>query len=915
MCIWDRSGCADGHHGQGLLLNIDSEGAYVLTCHHVIASIKAENLSVRLTCENGTLDDPLPARYDETRSNPEKDAAVLRLEGVHVEERPVLHRVGLDTYDGALRATVLTHLTPDNFDAEVRMSTRISMPSAPSEDWPVPSGRYELHALRLSHPTDARPGISGGVVVCEDGVLGLVHFARKEGVAHAREDYLVPLSAWSERWSALDALVEPLVDGNLRAVAIVKKASDLNIGDDLIIAGYRQDVYEERGLEKKAREALAHRGGVVFVGRPKAGKTRLVLELLKQNPNAIVVIPRGNALPPRAFEASGFRREDLVLLFDDLHRIAETAQPVQWHSKLSAVTDGYCRLVCTTRDGTDWKTIRRTQEGLLDSLGWDAATVFASRTGEPGTEKGEDFSKDQGKRLADTLAMSPEEFDRRFDGTPGSLILNLDDMGRRYEALREENLGGVPMSRLLDAAKLLRKGGQESLTDRALRAVSERIRGDGRISADGWEALHRRSQEEGFGHLDADGVFQVYSPYLEQCVSFEPSAEDVDGLLPVLADTEDAVGLIQLAASYGPDTDTSGKSLLCFERALEIDENQPLAWYGKAVTLTAVGRRHEAINAYEETLRLRPDLFEVWVNKAMALNDLERHEDALASSERALELDPRSDQAWLTKGISLVGLGRTQKALQAYDQAIEINPEFPSAWQNRATELVALGRYTEAMQAYDVALLLRPDYGLAYHSKGNTLNNAGHHEEALECFELALRYGSGYAHEDLRGKGQALGGLGRYEEALRVFDQALELEPGFAETWHSKGVALDESGHHKKALEAIDQAIALEPDLAVAQHGRGVVLANLERWQEALAAFDKTLEMEGCPSKATLLAKAAVLHRMRRHRDALQVVQTLIQLHPRLPRPWYLKSELLEEMGYYRESENAYRMAVWLTSL
>jgi tetratricopeptide (TPR) repeat protein len=872
-----------------------------------------EDLCVRLPREDGSLGEPLPARYDATRSRPEKDAAVLRLEGVRAEGRPVLHRLGLDSYDGALRATVLTHLTPDNFDAEVRASTRLSKTAAPSETWPAPSGSYDLRVLRLSAPSDARRGISGGVVVCEGGVLGLVHFAREERAARAREDYLVPLSAWSDGWQALEDLVEPLVDENLRSVAVVKRASDLEVGTDLVVAGYRRDVYEDRGLERLAWEALERSDGVVIVGRPKAGKTRLVLELLRENPDVLLVMPLSGAFPPRTFEASGFCGEDVVVVFDDLHRTADTAQPLEWQRRLGEATEGSCRLVCTSRDGADWSLVKKRQEALLDALGWDAA-VFTSRAGEPGVEVGEDLSEEQGERLAEALGLPPEEFERRFDGTPGSLILNLEGMKNRYEALREEQMGGVPMNRLLDSAKLLHKGGQGRLSGAALRVVAEEIRGSGGLDADVWEALRRRSQGEGFGTFDNDGSFQVYRPYLEQCVTYEPAEEEVDRLLPVLASLGDAEGLALLGASYGPDTDRSGKALACFDCALEIDPNQPMGWYGKALALSGVGRREDAVEAYEEVLRLRPELFEVWVNKAMVLNELGRHEEALASSERALEINPRSEQAWLTKGVSLSGLERAHEALEAYDKVIEINPEVPSAWHNRAKQLDALGNHREATQALDVALHLRPDYGLAHQTKGRELAKAGRHLEAIESYERALTYGSGYPHEDWHGKGMSLNTLGRHQEALEAIEVALSLEPEYAEGWHSKGIALDESGRHGEALEAFDRAIELKPHLPQPWHSRGVVLVKLGRLEDALVALDEAANLEQPASPDALLAVVEVLSRLGRLPEALGTVDRAIPLDPRRPEPWYVRGELLREMGRLAESDEAFAWATWLAA-
>lgn len=77
--ISDREGA---HCGQGLLLEIPGEGAVVLTCHHIIATLPPGEVYVRLPDEDGSLGAPHPATYDRERSRPTSDAVVLRLEGV-----------------------------------------------------------------------------------------------------------------------------------------------------------------------------------------------------------------------------------------------------------------------------------------------------------------------------------------------------------------------------------------------------------------------------------------------------------------------------------------------------------------------------------------------------------------------------------------------------------------------------------------------------------------------------------------------------------------------------------------------------------------------------------------------------------------------------------------------------------------
>lgn len=912
VSVWDRSKGRDGHRGQGLLISVDGEGFVVLTCHHVIAPLRAENLCVRIIGTDGELEEPLPARCDAERSRPERDTAVLRLDEVATEERPLLHRLGLDSYDGALRATVLTHLRPDNFDAVVRASTRLEVDAAPSEAWPVVTGRYDLRAFRLSDPSDARPGVSGGVVVCEGGVLGLVHFARAEGSAHAREGFMIPLSVWAEGWPALERLIEPLVDENLRGAAVVKRASELSVGTDLVVARYREDVHIERQIEQRALTALAQ-GGVVIVGRPKSGKTRLVVDLLRQHSDTLVVIPYPGAPPPDRFEVSGLDSIDVFVVFDDLHATAATTQPLRWQRRLQEAAGGSCWLVCTTRDGREWNAVKDMQDTLLELIGKDGV-VYASRTDEPGTAAGEDLSVEQGRELASKLGIAEQEFEARFDGTPGSLLLDLGDMGRRYEALRSEYVGGTPGSRLLDAAKLLHKGSQARLPDLTLRAVAEQVRGDGPMSDDVWESLRRNTQREGFGRFDGDGNFQIYRPYLEQCVPYDPSEEDMDRLGTLLAEKGDVAGLLQFTFSWEPDLDDGTKRLETIDTVLRLQPELSLGWFAKAIALNDLGRREEALEAYEGALRLEPDWPELWVSKGMILNELTRHTEALDAFEEALRLAPDLPEGWLGKGVSLAALHRSPEAITAYEQAIELRFDYPSAWHNKAKELQDLGRSEEAMQHYDIALVLKPDYGLAHHNKGNLLGEVGRHQEALGAYVRAIECGSDYPHEDWAGKGIALKNLSRYEEALEAFDRSLELEPDYAEAWHGKGVALDESRRHEEALKAFERGIGLKPDSPILLRSKGIALVNLERFEEALSAFDEVLASEQPESLDTLISKAGVLRKLERNRAAVRVVERAISLDPYWPRSWELKADILSEMGRYQEAQMARDYATYLST-
>ncbi len=479
------------HKGQGLLLALDGEGTIVLTCHHVIAGLDdPEDLCVAIPNADGWLGKPIPAQYDPTSSNPERDAVVLRIDGVRFDRNPWLHALNPNAYDGAsqLPATGLTYSGGTRtFQGKVGTPTPLEISVETPGPWPNPPYYYRLPKVYPLVSTNTRPGISGSVLTCEDGVLGLVHFSRTEEPDLAREAYIVPLTVWAEKLPALAQLIEPFVDKQLRdATSVIKRARDVAIGSDIVVEEFRSDVYFERTVDSDARKALEQCSGVMIIGRPKSGKTRLLWQLLQKQPESLVVLPLSTR-PPETFEGSSLYDHDLVLVLDDLHLIAETHGVLEWWERLRRVTQRSCVVICTTRDGKDWDLVREKQLLLLKRLG-KQAWVYTSGVHADGEIHGEDLSTEEGWELAQTLGLNQAAFEKSFDGTPGSLTLDLEDMKDRYLKLRYEQCGGISMARLLDSAKVLHAARQPVFRARVLRTVAEQIRGNVSLSEEAWEA-------------------------------------------------------------------------------------------------------------------------------------------------------------------------------------------------------------------------------------------------------------------------------------------------------------------------------------------------------------------------------------------------------------------------------------------
>ena len=786
------------HCGQGLLLKVDGQAPVVLTCHHVIAPISADDLTVMVPDADGGLSRPIPTRYDGERSRPGRDTVVLRLHDVEPPPLPLLHAVDHETYAGNLRVIGITHLAPARLDAALSASTPLDIEVPAQGKWPDPPVRYKIPAaFRLTNTSDARPGISGGVVVCEEGVLGLIHFARGEGSEFAREAYVIPLTAWAEGWPELDRLIQPLIDGPLRNAAIVRTAADLVIGEDVWIAGYHENVFLERAPRILARDAVAGRGGTIIVGRPKSGKTRLAWELLREQSARLVVIPRQDR-PPEMFEAAGLSGRHVTVFFDDLHRIALTADPMEWQRRLEASTGQTCWLLATSRDGEEWKQVQRGRTAdILQQVG----VVFVSRNSQGGT----DLTRDEGLRLAAELGVSEDEFDNRFDGTPGSLTLDLQDMRRRYIELQETERGGVAMNRLLDAAKLLHAGGQPRFALRVLREVAERIRGDGRMSDERWSDLQRFTYEWGFGESDRDkGEFLTYLPYLEECVEYQPATEEVAALHPILQMTGDVQGLSHLGGALN-DRQAFDLAEHAFRAAIAGGASATYLGLGDSLANQA-GREDEAEQAFRQAIGCGETL--AWARLGDLLAEQPGREgDAEEAFGRAIALGGID---MISAAGSLGNLladqpGREMEAEAAYRQSID------AGWWLNYISLGSLlanqpGREAEAEAAYR-SMIAHPGGEVGYWPLGDLLlKQPGREREAEEIqrrFVETLGWPMAY-----QGLGVALSlQPGREREAEEAFRTAVAM--GQAESYRPLGDLL--AAQPERADEAEDayrQAIA-----------------------------------------------------------------------------------------------------------
>ena len=269
---------------------------------------------------------------------------------------------------------------------------------------------------------------------------------------------------------------------------------------------------------------------------------------------------------------------------------------------------------------------------------------------------------------------------------------------------------------------------------------------------------------------------------------------------------------------------------------------QARAWFSVGYLYGEEDNRKEAINAYNEAIRLKPDMAEAYNNRGVAKNALGQYKSALADFNEAIRLKSDNAEAYNNRGNAKSGLRQYQVALADYTEAIRLKPDMAEAYNNRGVAKNALGQYKSALADFNEAIRLKPNYVNAYNNRGVAKDALGQYEVALADYDKAIRLDPDYANA-YNNRGVTKSKLGQHEVALADYDEAIRLDPDYADTYNNRGFAKNALGQYEAALADLNKAIRLKPDYANAYNNRGNTKRSLGHLNEAREDYRKALAL------------------------------------------------------------------------
>ena len=182
-----------------------------------------------------------------------------------------------------------------------------------------------------------------------------------------------------------------------------------------------------------------------------------------------------------------------------------------------------------------------------------------------------------------------------------------------------------------------------------------------------------------------------------------------------------------------------------FQRALEIEPENPRAHQLLGIALFQKGEYAEAARHQRETIRLAPQDADAHVNLALALDRQGKRDEAMRYYREALELEPDKAPAHQNYAIALEAQGRLTEAATHYQAALRVQPTLVQAHYNLALIRARKSRVDEAILHFEKAILIRPDFVEAHNNLGNSYVVAGQPQKARSHYQAALRIDPGHS--------------------------------------------------------------------------------------------------------------------------------------------------------------------------
>ena len=180
------------------------------------------------------------------------------------------------------------------------------------------------------------------------------------------------------------------------------------------------------------------------------------------------------------------------------------------------------------------------------------------------------------------------------------------------------------------------------------------------------------------------------------------------------------------------------EALELYENVLKLNENNEEALIGAGICERKLFKLDEAINYYDRVLKINNNNENVLYNKAIALSLKGNNQDSNDLLTKAKSIKDSEDILYAFE-LNNLNDKNYSKVNEEFDNYIKENKQItnPGLYNIKAQSLLHEEKYDEALKYIEQALELNPNYTYAINTKANILDKTGKKDEALLLYQKA----------------------------------------------------------------------------------------------------------------------------------------------------------------------------------
>ncbi len=389
-----------------------------------------------------------------------------------------------------------------------------------------------------------------------------------------------------------------------------------------------------------------------------------------------------------------------------------------------------------------------------------------------------------------------------------------------------------------------------------------------------------------FNNQFLDEALKYYQLLLELNPNHKMGLFELGGIYSNLGNLEEAIKCWQKIISIDPHFTRAHFNLaLAYSKLKKYSE----ALSELQITLSLVRQSGDPIGLEKRILQeiqriqnlqtnLNPSILEdIDTQKQYALILLKKGDfnNALNAFKDVIKIKPDDIESLLNIGIILYRNKEFNEAMEYLNKAVEIDENNADAYFYLASCYEELKNLDKAIYYFKIAVSKNPNNYFWYYKLAKILYNLGNYEESIKYFRIAIDLNplDSYTHNNL---GIALLDAGNINEAIKHFLRAVYLDPNDSYSYYNLARCYSKVGQLQRALKNILKAINLESNKAVYYLEAARIYYKLRNYKDSLSYAIKATELDSNLQDAFLLISKLYII-AKKYDEAINILNKFIE--------------------------------------